>query len=430
MLGWAQVQIFFGRYRMTMAAWIRLLVLSVVVNVLVVVAPIAFLVSAIPGGGILAFLVGVPLGVGVATGPALLTVVVAATFAHVRGYFSFLQFAVIGTLVACAIAARGIANGNDLLLDHLHAIMPLLPFAWVTGWLAAYYLEILPSPLPARVLPLRYGIAVLKGVVSAVMIAVPAWALSDFATTATDLREQRRVAERRGNCPEGLQCVVYSANTSRLDPALYVANLAGQQFVLGGNSLEYSLHNPQSSPGDVGSLSLHGLLPTFAPRSAANSEAFDFPTEDVASVDVRPICSPSGVCSPLPFAYSQSRLRPVGDPVYVVTDQHFPAPIGFTYLGDINNLNARSTTPQNADRHAYANAAKDEFILCDRLLDVPNPSCIHTFSWDRFRVDVRYQPQWLATWSKTKAHLIDQLEIATSFETIPANAVHIVDPLP
>lgn len=415
---------------MTMAVWIRLLVLSVVVNVLVVVAPIAFLMSAIPGGGILAFLVGVPLGVGVATGPALLTVVVAATFAHVRGYFSFLQFAVVGTLVACAIAARGIANGNDLLLDHLHSIMPLLPFAWVTGWLAAYYLEILPSPLPARVLPLRYGIPVLKGIVSAVMIAVPAWALSDFATKATELREKRRAAERRGICPEGLQCAVYSANRSQLDPALYVANLAGQRFVLGGNSLEYRLHNPKGSAGDVESISLHGLLPNFAPRSATNLEAFDFPAEDVAHVKVQPICSPAGVCRPLPVAYSESRLRPAGDPVYVVTDQPFPAPIGFTYLGDINNSNARSTTPQNADRHAYANDSKDEFILCHRLLEVPNPSCMHTFSWDRFRVEASYQPQWLASWSETKAHIVAQLDIAISFETNPANAVHIVDPLP
>ena len=76
------------------------------------------------------------------------------------------------------------------------------------------------------------------------MIAVPAWALSDFATQATELREQRRAAERRGICPEGLQCAVYSANRSQLDPALYVANLAGQRFVLGGNSLEYARRRP------------------------------------------------------------------------------------------------------------------------------------------------------------------------------------------
>jgi hypothetical protein len=123
-------------------------------------------------------------------------------------------------------------------------------------------------------------------------------------------------------------------------------------------------------------------------------------------------------------------LRATDDPVYVPNDEHFPAPVGFIYLGDINGLNARSTTPQNADRHAYANPAKDEFILCGRLHDVPNPSCIHTFSWDRFRVEARYQPQWLARWSETKAHIIADLEIATSFETIPAGAIHIVDALP
>lgn len=423
------MQVFLNQYRMTPDRWLRLLALSVAVNVMVVVGPIAVLMSAIPGGGILAMLVGIPLGIGIAIAPAMVTIVIASLFAHLRGYFSFLQFAVIGTLVSCAIAARAIASGNGLLLDHIHTLISLMPFAWCAGWMAAHYSGVLPAPMGVATVTRPNGAVLWKGAISIALIAVPAVMLSVFATSTMEIREQQRAAELRGQCPAGQKCAVYGGGKTQLDPAVYVANLAGQQFLLTGNSLHRGIRNAENTPGRVAQLHLFGLLPSFAPRSAANFSRFEFPSEDVAYVEVRPICSPSGVCNPLPHAYSESPLRPAGDPVYVATDQHFAAPPGFTYLGDINGLYARSTTPQNADRHAYANDAKDELILCHRLLDVPNPSCMHTFSWNRFRVEARYQPQWLASWSEIKAHIIAQLEIATTFETIPAEAIHIVDPL-
>lgn len=426
----ALVRIFFSKYRMTVSAWLRLFVLSIAVNVLAVVGPVAFLLSAIPGGGIMAMLFGVPLGLAIAFVPALSTILIASVYAHFRGYFSFLQFVVIGTLVSCAIAARAIAGGNDHLIDHVHTVIWILPFAWIFGWAAASFLGVLPSPLTAESSRPRLRMVMLKGAVATTLVAVPVTALSEFATVAMESREQRRAVEQRGNCPDGLQCAVYTVN-KRLDPTLYVVKLAGQQFVLAGSSIGQQIRNGERIAGEVDAIPLIGLLPDFSPRSTSNFRAFDFPSEDVARVMVTPICYPSGFCNPLPNAFSKGTARQPkkGEPVYIASDQHFVAPAGMVYLGDIDFIDAWKTTIENASRHVYANAARDEFIICSRLADVPNPSCIHTFAWERFRVEVRFQPHWMANWSETKAHIIAQLDGASSVQTLPAGAIHIVDPL-
>lgn len=416
---------------MTAGAWFRLFALSIAVNVLVVVAPIAFLMSAIPGGGVFVFLFGVPFGAAIAIGPALATVVLAIIFARLRSHFSFLQFAVIGTLVSCAFAGRNIASGNDMLLDYLFYLLPLLPFAWCVGWLVAYMLGVLPSPMPAGDVAPNRGAAVWTGVISAVLIVVPVAALSDFASHSMDTREQVRAAERRGNCPDGLECAVYSKDTKKPDPAVYVANLDGQRFVLPANSLAYPIHNQEGGPGDLGVILLTGLLPTFEPRSDGNIRGFGFPYEDVATAEIKPVCYPSGYCLSVPFALAPKGGQSEGlEPIYVSSGEPFAAPPGLAYLGDIYSVNAQNTTGENADSHVYGNASRAEFIICRMASTVPKPSCSHTFVWETFRLEVSYRQKWLAHWTEIKTNLIAQLNAAANVETLPEGVIHIVDPLP
>lgn len=420
------MQVVFGRYKMAARAWLSLLAFSIAVNVLFIVVPAALLFSPVPGGSIFAAIIGIPLGVGIAIGPALLTVVIAGVFASLRGYFSFLQFAVIGTLVSTSMAALGI-EGHAFLLDHVFTLMLILPFAWIGGWLVAYFIKVLPEPLP-RGEPDQITWRQVGGVIISIsLIVTPFMALHHRASQITEERAFAREAERRGNCPDGLECAVYGVAPEVPDDTAYVVHLAGQQFVLPSASIEYGVRN--TSPGDAGEILLTSQLPNFTPRSATNEDAFRFPYNDLANVRIAAVCKPSGYCRSTPTLLTVRRGGAEAPEIIYVTGEHPLTPAGLYYLGDVQSGDAWQTTTESADRHVFVSGAREDHVVCARLQDVPNPSCEHTFVWRQFLVEIRYQDQWLAHWSEIKSNVVAKLKAATGAMALQNDAIHIVEPL-
>lgn len=208
------MHIFFARYKMTGRAWLRLLLLSIIFNVVVCALTMPY------GIGLFFLPFAIPIGIFIAFLPAMVTVLVAALFSRLRGHFSFPQFFVIGTLVSCAMAWRGIALENDLVLDHIFFLMRTLPLTWLGGWVVANVLDVLPEPIEEGPQPWMMPGTLATGLISLALVILPTISLTQAATEAIEARELAREAERRGDCPDDLQCVTYVSGGDAPDPAV------------------------------------------------------------------------------------------------------------------------------------------------------------------------------------------------------------------
>ncbi|PXA98469.1 hypothetical protein DMC47_08550 [Nostoc sp. 3335mG] len=411
---------------MNWVSWLRFGLFCLFFDVLFISAPLTILALVHdPKVGLFTLAMGLIVGLPIAMQPTLATIVVAAVFAHWRGYFTFGQFFTIGVAVSAGFGWREVASEDHIWLGYAMILAPLLPFGWVLGWVVARGVGILPRPLPAvPVTRQRQPGAWAATLVSTLSVAVAAVAViglaSSIARGFTD-RESRA----RGNCPEGLVCTTGPVEPSQPDPRLYVASVAGMRLIVPANSIHMGLSNDPQTPGEVRDLRLKGVLPDFAPRSASNVAEFTHPAANVALAHARPTCRPDGACLG-PAELAENSLRAFGKEPLTPTGAGGgdAVPPGLTHEGDFpSTVGGRSSA-------VFRSEAKGDWIICDKDGSVPVPHCQHILEWKSLTIDMRYQAKWLERWAEARAGLISQLDDFARPGPLPGGIIHIVDPLP
>lgn len=418
------MDIFFANYKMTARHWRRLLGLSIIFNAIVCTLSFPF------GLGLMLLPVALPIGLFIASMPAVITIVLAASFSALRGHFSFLQFFVIGTLVSSFLAQRLIQMQNDLILDHIFFLMRTLPVTWVGGWVVAHVLNALPEPMPAGDGFFRTPGTFLAWLVSLVLVVVTIIMLVQGASQAIEEREVARAAERRGNCPAGLECTVSAGGGYGLDPRIFAIRMDGRQFIVPANGIYLGVSNSPRTPGETDVIRLHGLLPDFAHRSSLNTKAFSYPAHDVGYLSIEPGCSAAGYCRAVPDSLRELEAKTPNAklPIFIRTDQRPDLPAGLEYIGDTSAFSPHSTTLETADTHVYRTELEGEYILCHTADSAVSPSCEHTMVRDGLRIELRYKRSWLDEWAQIRANAIGLIS-AMQRANVPPNVVYVVDRL-